>query len=86
MEEYQHTAGIFLFPLVKDNSDGDCTQIAKVFLCKLKPQKKGKEKREPVCLVRASTDGSVSRNNLIMKLFGAHSENLSTSTTLDEVF
>lgn len=49
-------------------------------------KRKNNRKESRVCLVEAGTDDSVSRNSLIMKLFGAHSENLSTLTTLGKVF
>jgi len=52
-----------------------------------KKKKRANRKERRLCLVRASTDDdSVSRNSLIMKLFGAHSENLSTLATLGKVF
>lgn len=49
-------------------------------------KKQAKRKERRLYLVRASSDDYVNRNSHIMKLFGAHSENLSTLTTLAEVF
>lgn len=51
-----------------------------------KKKKQAKRKERRLYLVRASSDNYVNRNSHIMKLFGAHSENLSTLTTLAEVF
>lgn len=51
-----------------------------------KKKKQAKRKERRLYLVRASSDDYVNRNSHIMKLFGAHSENLSTLTTLAEVF
>lgn len=59
--------------------------LPRYFRANLK-KKKANRKERRLHLVRASTDDYVSRNSLIMKLFGAHSENLSTLTTLGKVF
>lgn len=61
-------------------------RLPRYFFANLHTHKKKPTEKSCVCLVRASTDNSVSRNSLIMKLFGAHSENLSTWTTLGKVF
>lgn len=61
-------------------------RLPRYFSANLNVQKKANRKKSRVCLAEASTDDSVSRNSLIMKLFGAHSENLSTLTTLGKVF